>query len=79
MVVHRRLRRHWKDNVYDIERDTYGLEFARGLRGAGTSQRTRGPYLRIKESVLERRVRDTARTVRIQRPGPGHVLRHGNR
>lgn len=29
-------------------RETYGLEFAWGLRGAGTSQRTRGPYLIMK-------------------------------
>lgn len=34
---------------------TYGLECAEGLRGAGTSQRIRGPKLR-QESVRERKI-----------------------
>ena len=47
--VHGQLRLHCKAKIRDIKMNTYGLEFARGLRGAGTSQRTRGPYLRRKE------------------------------
>ena len=52
-------------------KSTYGLECAEGLRGAGTSQRIRGPKLR-NETFCERKSHQAAereRTVQIQKQG----------
>lgn len=35
----------------EVQGDTYGFELAWGLRGAGTSQRTRGPKLVYMRSI----------------------------
>jgi hypothetical protein len=40
-----------KENIHS-NIDTHGLECADGLRGAGTSQRTRGPYLLARVSTF---------------------------
>jgi hypothetical protein len=52
-------------------KSTYGLECAEGLRGAGTSQRIRGPKLR-QESVCERKshqAQEREPTVQTQKQG----------
>ena len=59
---------------------TYGLECAEGLRGAGTSQRIRGPYLKQKTvcgTTLGER--EDQLTVQIQKQGHEHELRDENR
>lgn len=60
--------------------DTYGLELW-GLRGAGTSQRMRGPNLEGGNEVSGGRGlgRGEGRTVRTHRQGPLRELRDGSR
>src|SRR5258707_15742073 len=62
-------------------KSTYGLECAEGLRGAGTSQRIRGPNLR-QESVVKcpkRKRKESISTVQTHKQGPEHELRDESR
>ena len=61
------------------KKSTYGFECAEGLRGAGTSQRIRGPKLR-QEPVCElKSVYGGEHTVQTQKQGRERELRDENR
>lgn len=49
--IRRWFRLDWGEDCEQEKRDTYGLVFACGLRGAGTSQRMRGPNLWARQAT----------------------------